>query len=64
MILVIMLSGIYHMNISLGGLSYFADVINEIPLTISSTFWSRNQLEKRTKEFHEAKKLLKKYGIY
>ena len=41
-----------------------AEVISELPLSISATTLNGNPLEKFSKEYREAKKLLKKYGLY
>ena len=51
-------------DITFGDFEYSAKVIQEVPLTISTSFWSSDTLKIDTKEFREAKKLLQKYGIY
>jgi len=53
-------------NIIFGNFDYSdAKVISEVPLSLElSSFWSGEHLKKGSKEFREAKALMKKYGIY
>jgi len=51
-------------DISFRDFSYNAEVISEVPLSLSTSFHSGRHLDKGSKEFREARNLLKKYGIY
>ena len=41
-----------------------ARVISEVPLGISTTYYNNFHLKKNSMEFREARKLLKKHGLY
>jgi|SRR3989338_2534588 len=51
-------------NIFCGDFSYDAEIVSEVPLSLLTSFYSGNWLKAFSREFHEAKQLLKKYGIY
>jgi len=51
-------------DISFRDFSYNAKVISEVPLSLSTSFYSGRHLDKGSKEFRKAKELLQKYGIY
>ncbi len=51
-------------DILCGELDYDAEVVSEVPLSLLTSFYSDNWLKAFSREFREAKQLLKKYGIY
>jgi len=52
-------------DITFGDFSYSAKVISEVPLSLEiHSFYSMYNLKKSSKEFREAKELLKKYGLF
>jgi hypothetical protein len=45
-------------------LEYGSEVISEVPLAIKGYFHGGNWIKKASKEFREARNLLKQHGLY
>jgi len=51
-------------DISFRDFGYDSEVVNEVPLGIIASTFSENHLKKGTKEFIEAREILRNYGVY
>lgn len=51
-------------DIVCGTFGFKARVVSEVPLSLSTMFFGNQHLESRSEEFHKAKKLMERYGLY